>query len=152
MQISDSLFLSFRYSSVRCQRVSFVCPQGDTECLYAPLSYSENYITFPQNIRIPADLFTMRGPRSLQRRLDYKLKLLSVTSSKTSVQKVTRESFKLRHTAPHEAVISLISDVQGPQDINMQLNMNIYSRERNSGEIFFGTAVANITVYVTEKL
>jgi len=48
-------------------------------------------------------------------------------------------------------VIQLLLPVEGPQDVELQLDMNIFSREfrRNDDEVFFGTAVAKIYVYVT---
>jgi len=51
----------------------------------------------------------------------------------------------------NEAVIQLLLPVEGPQDVELQLDMNIFSREfrRNDEEVFFGTAVAKIYVYVT---
>ena len=51
----------------------------------------------------------------------------------------------------NEAVIQLLLPVEGPQDVELQLDMNIYSREfrQNNDEVFFGTAVAKIYVYVT---
>lgn len=55
----------------------------------------------------------------------------------------------------NEAVIQLLREVQGPQDVELQLDMNIYSKEfgqsqNKNEEIFFGTAVARIFIYVTK--
>jgi len=51
----------------------------------------------------------------------------------------------------NEAVIQLLTEIDGPQDIELQLDMNIYSREfrQNDEEVFFGTAVAKIFIFVT---
>jgi hypothetical protein len=51
----------------------------------------------------------------------------------------------------NEAVIQLLEEIEGPQDIELQLDMNIYSREfrQNNEETFFGTAVAKIFIFVT---
>lgn len=53
----------------------------------------------------------------------------------------------------NEAIIQLLREVPGPQDIELQLDMNIYSKEfrNNDEEIFFGTAVARIFIYVTKE-
>ena len=140
-------------SNVRCQRQTFVCPQGDTECLYAPLSYSVNFITFPSEIRVPADLFTMRGPLSPYRRLEFELQLKDAHDPRTGVTRVGRDFFHLRTVAPNEVVVQLLRQIEGPQDIELQLDMKIYSKEfsRNNGgqEMFFGTAVAKILIFVT---
>ncbi len=147
------MFSSLCCSNIRCQRQTFVCPQGDTECLYAPLSYSMNFITFPTNIRIPADLFTMRGPLSAYRRLEFELKINSAKDPKSGETRVSKEFFHLKHVAAHEAVIRLLQKIEGPQDIELQLDMNIYSKEfegHEGKEVFFGTAVAKIMIYVTQ--
>jgi fibulin 1/2 len=140
-----------RNNNVKCQRKTFLCPQGDVECLYAPLSYSTNFISFPSRIRIPADLFTMRGPLSPYRRLVFDLKLISAADPRTGAQRVTRSHFNINQLRDNEAVIQLTEEVEGPQDIELQLDMNIYSREfqQNNEEVFFGTAVARIYIYVT---
>jgi len=51
----------------------------------------------------------------------------------------------------NEAVIQLLLPVDGAQDVELELDMNIYSREfrHNDDEVFFGTAVAKIYVYIT---
>ena len=133
-----------------------MCPQGDQECLYAPLSYSVNFITFPSNIRVPADLFTMRGPLSRFRRLEFDLKLNEARDPHTGESRVGSDYFKVKEVGPNEAVVQLLREIDGPQDIELQLNMNIYSKEfqdtnPDRKEIFFGTAVAKIKIYVTEK-
>jgi fibulin 1/2 len=141
-----------RNSNVKCQRKTFVCPQGDVDCLYAPLSYSTNFITFPTRIRTPADLFTMRGPLSPYRRLVFDLKMIKAEDPSSGETRVNRAFFAVRQMRDNEAVIQLLREVQGPQDVELQLDMNIYSKEfgQNNEEIFFGTAVARIFIYVTK--
>ncbi|ELU04015.1 hypothetical protein CAPTEDRAFT_156040 [Capitella teleta] len=145
--------LSNRNNNVKCQRQTFVCPQGDIECLYAPLSYSTNFITFPNKIRVPADLFTMRGPSSPYRRLEFELKLVNAEDPRTGRPGVSRGFFKLNNIRENEAAVQLLRAIEGAQDIELQLNMNIYSREFTEGaqEIFFGTAVARLHVFVTDQ-
>ena len=79
----DALFMF----SIRCQRETFTCAQGDADCLYAPLSYSVNIITLPLSVlRVPVDLFTMRGPATPHRRLQFELKLLKAYDPTTADQ------------------------------------------------------------------
>lgn len=95
------------FSNVKCQRKTFLCPQGDAECLYAPLSYSTNFITFPSKIRIPADLFTMRGPLSPYRRLTFDLKLINAEDPRNGQQRVGRAHFTVNQVnsqSTHSAV------------------------------------------------
>lgn len=86
----------FSFSNVKCQRKTFVCPQGDVDCLYAPLSYSTNFITFPTRIRTPADLFTMRGPLSPYRRLVFDLKMIKAEDPASGETRVNRAFFAVR--------------------------------------------------------
>ena len=138
-------------SAIRCQRQSFLCAQGDTECLYAPVSLSYNFITFPSNIRIPADLFTMRGPQSHHRRLRFELELKSAADPVTGQSRVTADHFRLESPSEFETLVKIVKDIEGPQDIELHLKMHIHSREFNEDDaIFFGTALAIINVYVTE--
>ena len=95
----------------------------------------------------------MRGPISRYRRLEFDLKLNEAKDPNTGETRVSREFFAVKEIGPNEAVVQLLREIQGPQDIELQLNMNIYSREfqeANKDEIFFGTAVAKINIYVTE--
>ena len=91
----------------------------------------------------------MRGPRSLYRRLEFELKLLTARDPKSGVTRVSRDFFHLNRVSDNEVVVRLLREIPGPQDIELQLNMNIYSKEIGKEEIFFGTAVANITIFVT---
>ena len=50
----------------------------------------------------------------------------------------------------NEAVVKLVRDTGGPLDVELQLNMHIYSREFGSDETFYGTAVARIYIYITD--
>ena len=61
--------------------------------------------------------------------------------------------FTLLKTDAHEALVRLDREIQAPQDVQLKLDMNIYSREfgddDDDEEIFFGTAIAIIKIYVT---
>jgi fibulin 1/2 len=145
--------LGNRNNNVRCQRQTFVCPQGDTECLYAPLSISFNFITIPSKIRVPADLFTMRGPLARHRRLEFELKMREAVNPVTgATSPVTLDYFRVQKVKDNEAIVTLLQEITGPQDVELQLDMNIFSREfrEDQEEIFFGTAVAVFKVFVSE--
>jgi len=95
VQLLPVVFVCF-HSNIKCQRRTFLCPQGDTDCLFAPLSYSTNFITFPSRIRTPADLFTMRGPLSPYRRLTFELKLINAEDPHTGQERVSLSHFAVR--------------------------------------------------------
>ena len=96
----------------------------------------------------------MRGPYSGYRRLDFELKLVSARDPITGETRVTSDYFylKLNQRRKNEAVVQLLKEVPGAQDIELQLNMNIYSSEfgTQTTEVFFGTAVAKIHIFVTK--
>ncbi len=97
----------------------------------------------------------MRGPLSRFRRLEFDLKLNDARDPNSGETRVGSDFFRVKEVGPNEAVVQLLREIEGPQDIELQLNMNIYSKEfqetsPNKEEIFFGTAVAKIKIYVTE--
>lgn len=131
---------------MRCSRQTFVCPQGNVECLTAPLSLSYNFLTLSANrIRIPTELFTMRGPDTFPR-IDFDLDVKQNSNLSPSSIKVTEEHFKLsvESSQPNLAVVSIVLPIVGKQDIELELNMTIFNEEG-----FFGTATASITIYAT---
>ena len=75
---------------------------------------------------------------------------MEAVDPRTGVSRVTREFFNLKTVASNEVVVQLLRQVEGPQDIELQLDMKIFSKEFHNGqEIFFGTAVAKIRIFVT---
>lgn len=142
--LADSNFsFSFRFS-VRCKRLSFTCRQGDLECLNAPLSLSYNFLTFPSNVKIPTDLFSMAGPYASEKTFDWYLNVTSAVPRDTGVRPTRRQNFDLR-VGRNNAVVALIDRVEGPQDIELMLTMeitDIYSR-------YTGYAVSRIFLYIT---
>lgn len=131
---------------MRCARQTFVCPQGNVECLTAPLSLSYNFLTLrASRIRIPTELFTMRGPDTYPR-IEFDLDVKSVTQLQRNSIAVIKDNFRLRVDPAQQnvAVVSVVLPIQGGQDIKLQLNMNIYNDDG-----FFGTATATITIYAT---
>ena len=85
------------------------------------------------------------------RRLDFVLKLVSSTDPNTGENRTERNFFNLKKLKDNEAVVELLREIEGPQNIILQLDMNIYSKEfaGNEEEVFFGTAVAKIYIFVT---
>ncbi|XP_052281338.1 fibulin-5-like isoform X1 [Dreissena polymorpha] len=134
-----------RRNSVRCRRLSFTCRQGDTECLNAPISLSYNFLTFPTNVRIPTDLFSMSGPSTADKTFNWYLNMTSALPRQTGVNPATRQDFDLR-IGNNNAVVALMNRVEGPQDIELQITMQI--TDIYSG--YTGNAISMIYLYVTE--
>ena len=139
------------HSKVRCQRKSFVCGQGDTECLFAPLFYAIHLLSLPSNLQIPADLFTMHVQYNPYRRFEFELVLNSAQDPTTGEVRVTKDFFQLKSRTDYQAVLQLLRNIDGPQDVELQINMNVYSVEfENDEEKFLGTAVAKIKLFITK--
>ncbi|KAM3959907.1 LOW QUALITY PROTEIN: uncharacterized protein ACR2FA_006049 [Aphomia sociella] len=136
-------------SKNRCSRVEKVCPPNDWNCVHQPITYSYNYITFVSNLYIPAskvDLFTMRGPtKLLDAKTRFELRLVEVNAPPTVKDKADINAFLLVHQSQHQVAVSLVRPLIGPQSIELELSMELYSRER-----FEGIAVAKLFVHVSE--
>jgi fibulin 1/2 len=132
----------------RCKRESLYCREGDTECLHLPSSISFNFITFVSNLAIPPagyiDLFTMRGPLWPSSSVRFKLDVLDCRAP-LGIAKATKDFFQLRHTSLNQAIISLRKSIEGPQEVDLQLSMELY----HSG-VFGGSAVAKLSIFVSE--
>lgn len=133
-----------RRNSVRCKRLSFTCRQGDVECLTAPLSLSYNFLTFPTNVKVPTDLFSMSGPYALEKTFDWYLNITNTYARQRDVRPVQRSDFDLR-IGRNNAVVALINRIEGPQDIELMLTMQI--TDVYSG--YTGYAISRIYLYVT---
>ncbi|XP_021928590.1 fibulin-1 isoform X3 [Zootermopsis nevadensis] len=132
----------------RCKRASLFCREGDTECLHLPSSISFNFITFVSNLAMPPtgyiDLFTMRGPLWSSSSVRFKLDMLD-SRAPAGIFKATKDFFHLRQTALNQAIISLKKSIEGPQEIDLQLSMELYH-----GGVFGGSAVAKLSIFVSE--
>lgn len=131
-------------SRKRCKRSS-PCALDDHACLTSPFSYSYNFLSFSSRVQVPADFFTLSGPSGATRRLQFDLRLLEAKDPLSGQSRVTRDFFYLKHFRDNEAVVSLLRQIDGPQDVELELEMKIFTNGRYSG-----TAVANIFLYVTK--
>ena len=144
MKADSNFSFSFSICSVRCKRLSFSCRQGDQECLNAPLSLSYNFLTFPSNVKIPTDLFSMSGPYASEKMFDWHVNITSATPRAANVRPAARQNFDLR-IGKNNAVVALRDRLEGPQDIELMLTMEItdvYSR-------YTGYALSKIYLYIT---
>ena len=72
----------------------------------------------------------------------FSLTLVSVNSP-PEVRALTKSSFRLK-TGLHQATLALAESVQGPQEIELELLMEMYYLAR-----YTGSALAKIYIYVT---
>lgn len=87
----------------------------------------------------------MRGPDTYPR-IEFELDIKSVAGLASNSIAVTKDNFQLKVDPAEQniAVVSVVLPIQGNQDIQLQLSMNIYNDDG-----FFGTATATITIYAT---
>lgn len=87
----------------------------------------------------------MRGPDSFPR-IEFNLEVVDVTGLGADAIRVMRDNFQLsvQSSEPNVAVVSVTQPIQGQQDIELILNMNLYNENG-----FFGTAQATIYIYAT---
>ncbi|KAG8039052.1 hypothetical protein G9C98_003359 [Cotesia typhae] len=132
----------------RCVRSSRYCSSGDLACFRSPAHYSFNFITFVSMFPLPPtgqlELFTMRGthlPGSVVR--------FSVAFNEArappGVMRATESCFALRRPTPSQAVLVLTRVLPGPQEIELDLSMEIYHNNA-----FAGSAVAKLFIFVTQ--
>lgn len=130
-----------------------VCPDPqDVECLRRPISLSFNFIALVSNLRIAVtspnqlgiDLFTMQSARYYTLTTKFTLEVKNVRAAKDVPEKVDRSFFRLKTPEPHRAILSLVKPIQGPQDIQLELRMDMYHLGR-----YQASAVANLYIFVT---
>lgn len=87
----------------------------------------------------------MRGPDAFPR-IEFTLDVTEVRNLNRDSIQVTRDHFRLQvdPSQRNVAIVSVVLPIQGQQDIELRLNMNIFNEEG-----FFGTARATITIYAT---
>ena len=88
------------------------------------------------------DLFTMQSAKYAQITTKFTLKVMSVDAG-PGVTPVSKSSFRLK-TGLHQATLSLSESISGPQDIELELLMEMYYLAR-----YTGSALAKIYIYVT---
>ncbi|XP_012277054.1 fibrillin-1 [Orussus abietinus] len=132
----------------RCVRASRYCLSGDLSCLRSPSHYSYNFITFVSMLPVPPsgqlELFTMRGTHHSESTIRFSMALVAARAP-PGVTRATESCFALRRPAPFQAILVLTRSIQGPQEVELDLSMEIY---HNS--MFAGSAVAKLLIYVSQ--
>jgi len=84
----------------------------------------------------------MQSARYEQITTKFTLKVINIIAQ-PGVTPVTKSSFRLK-TGMHQATLTLSESIQGPQDIELELLMEMYYQAR-----FTGSALARIYIFVT---
>jgi len=132
----------------RCVHSSRYCRLNDLACLRSPTHYSYNYITFVSMLPIPStgqlELFTMRGNHQPDSTIQFSMALVDVRAP-PGIARATESCFALKRPAPFQTVLVLTRSIPGPQDIELDLSMEIYH-----DTVFVGSAIAKIFIFVSQ--
>ncbi|XP_044741825.1 fibulin-2-like isoform X2 [Chrysoperla carnea] len=134
----------------RCQRDEIANPCYDTQCQKMAHTISFNYITIPSLLPVPPevgfiDIFRMRGPHWTNFGVKFNLNLESVESLYSHVQPIDISYFELRQDKYNAAVVGMVKSIEGPQDIQLSVQMTIYLNDEIQS-----IAIAKLYVFVAE--
>lgn len=90
------------------------------------------------------ELFTMRGTHLPGSTLQFSMSFIEARAP-PGVVRATESCFAMRRVAPSQVVLALIKPIQGPQEIELDLSMEIYHNTA-----FVGSAVAKLFIFVTQ--
>ncbi|RXG72378.1 Latent-transforming growth factor beta-binding protein 4 [Armadillidium vulgare] len=132
----------------RCKKET-LCSEDDLACLQQPLTYSYNFLPLAANMTLrplgQIDLFTMRGPLWSSTNVQFDLEMESATVGREGITPASKDYFLLNRTAFNQVVLTLIRSLEGPQEIQLSLNMRLY----HNG-YYEGSAVAKLLIFVSQ--
>ncbi|KAH9412457.1 Complement Clr-like EGF-like [Dermatophagoides pteronyssinus] len=91
------------------------------------------------------EFFTFIVPVELPIIVDFKLRLVSVKSPRPGVRSANLNDFEMRRTADNEVRLAIMSSLEGPQDIELEIEAKMY---KNGLQI--GKNLAIITIFISE--
>ncbi|KAK4871917.1 hypothetical protein RN001_016041 [Aquatica leii] len=131
----------------RCKRASNVCDIRDTQCIRMPGQYSYHFITFVSNLPIPdegkIDFFQMKGPSWISSSANFNMDIVNVRCP-PHIKQADSNHFRMKRDL-HKVIVSLVRSIEGPQEIELQLQMELYV----SG-VFQGKVISTVFIYVSE--
>ena len=68
----------------------------------------------------------------------------SVRAGRDVTEETSEDFFRLKNTVPHRAVVTLVKSIEGPQDIILEIRMDMYINGR-----YHASAIANLYIFVT---
>lgn len=90
------------------------------------------------------ELFTMRGAHLQTSTIQFTMAFVEARAP-PDVIRATESCFALHRKSASQVVLVLTKSIAGPQEIELELNMEIYNND-----IFSGSAVAKIFIYVSQ--
>lgn len=77
--------------------------------------------------------------------VDFKMRLVTVKSPKANVRPAVKNDFEMRRTKDNEIRLAILSPLEGPQDIELEVEARMY---KNGLQI--GKNIAIVTVFISE--
>lgn len=131
----------------RCKRASNICDIRDLNCINQPEQYSYHFVTFVSQLPIPEegriDFFQMKGPAWIKSNTNFNMDIVDVRCPH-SVPKADKSYFRTKREA-NKVTLSVVRPIQGPQEIEIQLQMELYINS-----VFHGKVVSTIFIFVSE--
>ncbi|KRT81667.1 EGF-like domain containing protein [Oryctes borbonicus] len=130
----------------RCKRAKHTCDHRDISCIEMPHQYSYHFMTFISKLPIlqgHIDFFQMRGPVWPGSAAEFTMRIVNVNCPE-SIERA-HEGFFRMNTLKHKAILALIRSIEGPQEIELQLELKLYYNH-----IFNSKMVAKIFLIVSE--
>ncbi|XP_049316267.1 fibulin-1 isoform X3 [Bactrocera dorsalis] len=127
----------------RCRLTNNLC-EGD-ECYSKPSAYTYNFITLVSKLVIPPEgriVFTLRGPIWYDD-IDFDLKIIKIQAS-ANIEKASDNHFDTLKSK-HEVHLQLKRSLEGPQDIELELGMTVFTNGMPRGK-----SVAKIFILVSQ--
>ena len=133
------------FLSSRCKRAMDLCDLRGTQCINMPGHYSYHFMTFISKLPLMhgyIEFFRMSGPITPESHAQFSMRLNDVRCPH-GVRKVDDSYFKLSRFR-HKAIISIVKSIEGPQEIDLVLEMRLLYNGT-----FNGLAVTNIYIVVS---
>ena len=115
------------------------------------ICYSYAYISFRSKLvqtlgeRKGHEFFIFSVPVEPPIIVDFKMRLVTVKSPKPNVRAATKEDFDMRRTKDNEIRLAILTPLEGPQDIELEVEAKMY---KNGLQI--GKNLAIVTVFISE--
>ena len=91
------------------------------------------------------EFFTFVVPVEAPIIVDFKMRLVTVKSPRANVRAAVKEDFDMRRTKDNEIRLAILSPLEGPQDIELEVEARMY---KNGLQI--GKNLAIVTVFISE--
>lgn len=112
---------------------------------YAYIAFRSKMIKGNEVTQKGHEFFTFVVPVESPIVVDFKMRLVSVKSPKAQVRPARKEDFAMHRTKDNEIRLAILTPLEGPQDIELEVEARMY---KNGLQI--GKNMAIVTVFISE--